>query len=95
MAHVTGHNKNKEVSARARGHIEFAKKELACTVADHQLEPICKSAAKETFGAWTPVTIHHDQIAMEAGFSKTAYQAQCVTYDDLRYVHVKKTAHGS
>ena len=90
MAKVTGHNKNKEVVARARTHIEFANKEFACTDAENQLEPMCKSQAKETFGAWTPVQILSDHIAMEAGFSKSAFQAQCVTYDGVRYVHVKK-----
>ena len=37
-----------------------------------------------------------DHVALEAGFSKQAYQAQCVTMDDAgeawKFVHVKKNS---
>ena len=60
--------------------------------AENQLAPFCESDAKTQLGAWKPAQILIDHIALEAGFSKQAYQAQCFTMDDVKYVHVKKNA---
>ena len=60
-----------------------------------QLVPICKHDAKKNLGAWKPVQILSDHIAIEAGFSKRSYQTQCVTLESdgatRMFVHVKKT----
>ena len=62
-------------------------------VAD-QLVPICEHDAKKNFGSWKPVQVLTDHIAIEAGFSKHSYQAQCVSLESdgatRRFVHVRK-----
>ena len=64
----------------------------ATTSAENRLAPICESDAKAQLGAWKPAQILIDHVALEAGFSKQAFQAQCFTMDDVKYVRVKKNA---
>ena len=85
MAHLHG-------SARTRALTALGSRQPAATNADSQLVPICLQDAKAQCGQWKPVHILTDHIALEAGFSKNAYQAQCVVYGDeeWKFVHVKK-----
>ena len=92
MIKAFGHNKNKDVLTRARAQIEYIDIELACTVAENQLVPMCTSKAKDTLGDWKSVHIRNDHIALQAGFSKVPFQGQCVTMDGVRYIHVKKNS---
>ena len=87
---MKGHNKNMEVLARTRAHVDFAHKLPACTVAENQLVPMCESQAKDTLGPWTSLHVVTDHIAIQGGFGKSPSQGQCVTMNDVRYVHVKK-----
>ena len=69
-------------------------KQPATTIAEDQMVPICKLEVKKAHGAWKPVHILVDQIAIEAGFSKSSYQAQSLTIEEAgetcRFVHVTK-----
>ena len=73
-------------------------KQPATTSAENQFVPICRNESQAALGAWKSVQILTDHIALEAGFSKQAYQAQCVTMDHAgeawKFVHVKKKVHG-
>ena len=89
---MKGHNKNAENLARTRAHMSFCERLPACKDAENQLVPTCELRAKETIGPWKSVCILTDYIAIEGGFSKHPFQGQCVTMDDVRYVHVKKNA---
>lgn len=59
------------------------------------LSPICEHEVKN-LGAWKPFTILVDHVAIEAGFSKHSYQAQCVTLEsggaNLKFLHLRKQA---
>ena len=59
------------------------------------LSPICEHEVKN-LGAWKPFTILVDHVAIEAGFSKHSYQAQCVTLEsggaNLKILHLRKQA---
>ena len=66
----------------------------ACTNAEDALVPVCAPEAKQPLGEWQSANILTDHIAMEIGFSKHAYQAQCVTCEEQKFVHVKKMHHG-
>ena len=89
---VLGHNKNLEVYQRTLAQSDFGNRQPACTNAENQLVPVCDVSAKEAFGEWKSAHILRDHIAIEAGFSKSAFQAQCVILDDTRFVHVKKNS---
>ena len=66
----------------------------ASTSAENQFAPICGPHAQDALGAWKSVRVLIDHIAIEAGFSKHAFQAQCVVIDVgdevCKFVHVKK-----
>ena len=70
----------------------------ACTSAESKLVPVCQQEASKQLGAWKSANVLTDHIALEAGFSKQAYQAQCVTLDHAgredKFVHVKKNPIG-
>ena len=65
----------------------------ACTSPESKVVPVCEPEASNTLGAWRSANVLTDHIALEAGFSKQAYQAQCVTVDCAggkeEFVHVK------
>ena len=86
-----GHN-------RTRSLASLVSRQPATTSAESQLVPICGSEVKAALGAWKSAHILIDHIALEAGFSKQPYQAQCVTMDDAgeacKFVHVKQIVHG-
>ena len=89
MTNVYGHN-------RTRSLASLVSRQPATTSAESQLVPICGSEVKAALGAWKSVHILIDHVALEAGFSKQAFQAQCVTMEDAgeawKFVHVKKNA---
>ena len=62
----------------------------ACTNAENALVPVCAPEAKQSLGEWQSANILTDHIAMDIGFSKHAYQAQCVTCEEQKFVHVRK-----
>ena len=68
----------------------------ACTSAESKLVPVCQEEASKALGAWKSACVLTDHIALEVGFSKQAYQAQCVTIDyaggQEKFVHVKNNA---
>ena len=66
----------------------------ACTNAENALVLVCAPEAKQSLGEWQSANILTDHIALEAGFSKHAYQAQCVTCEEQKFVHVNKMHHG-
>ena len=77
---------------RRRSLASLVSRHPAATSAENQLVPICESEAKVQFGAWKPTQILIDHVALEAGVSKQAFQAQCVTMEEAKFVHVKKDA---
>ena len=84
--------------ARTRALAALVSRQPATTNAENQLAPICGPHAQDALGAWKSVHILIDHIAIEAGFSKHAYQAQCVVIDIgdevCKFVHVKNSIHG-
>ena len=66
----------------------------ACTSAESKLVPVCQQEVSKALGAWKSANVLTDHIALEAGFSKQAYQAQCATIDyagrEEKFVHVNK-----
>ena len=72
-------------------------REPACTSAEGQLLPVCREEASKTLGAWKSARVVTNHIALEVGFSKHTYQAQCMTVDHPdsgpeKFVHLKKNA---
>ena len=65
--------------------------QLATTITEDRLVPIREPEVKKGHGAWTPVHIFIDRIAIEAGFSNNSYQAQSVSLElcgaTWRFVH--------
>ena len=70
----------------------------ACTSPESKVVPVCEPEASNTLGAWRSANVLTDHIALEVGFSKQPYQAQCVTLDRAggqeRFVHLKKNPPG-
>lgn len=66
----------------------------ACISAESKLVPVCQQEVSKALGAWKSANVLTDHIALEAGFSKQAYQAQCATIDyagrEEKFVHVNK-----
>ena len=66
----------------------------ACTSEENKLVPVCAPEASQALGVWKSANVLTDHIALEAGFSKQPYQAQCLTIDngsgEEKFVHVKK-----
>ena len=66
----------------------------ACTSAESKLVPVCEPEARQALGAWKSAHVLTDHIALESGFSKQAYQAQCVTFEydgrEWKFVHLKQ-----
>jgi hypothetical protein len=62
------------------------------------LVPVCQQEVSKALGAWKSANVLTDHIALEAGFSKQAYQAQCATIDyagrEEKFVHVKQNPPG-
>ena len=61
--------------------VAFVSRQPACTRAENQLAPVCRQEAMHSLGAWKSANVLTDHIALEAGFSNQAYQAQCVAVD--------------
>ena len=85
--------------ARTRALAALVSRQPATTNAENQLAPICGPHAQDALGAWKSVYVLIDHIAIEAGFSKHAYQAQSVVIgigDEVcKFVHVNKNSiHG-
>ena len=85
--------------ARTRALDALVSRQPATANAENQLAPICGPHAKDALGEWKSAHVLTDHIAMEAGYSKHAYQAQCVVMDIgdevCKFVHVKqKSFHG-
>ena len=78
----------------SRSFLRMEGKQPACTSPESKVVPVCELEASDTLGAWRSANVLTDHIALEAGFSKQAYQAQCVTFDygcgEEKFVHVKK-----
>lgn len=68
----------------------------ACISAESKLVPVCQQEVSKALGAWKSANVLTDHIALEAGFSKQAYQAQCATIDyagrEEKFVHVKNNS---
>ena len=66
----------------------------ATTIAEDQLVPACAPEVQKGYGAWKPASILSDNIAIEAGFSKTSYEAASFSMEfggeTWRFVHVRK-----
>ena len=81
--------------ARTRALAALVSRQPATTNAENQLAPICGPHAQDALGAWKSVHVLIDHIAIEAGFSKHAYEAQCVVMDIgdevCKFVHVTKS----
>ena len=80
----------------SRSFLRMEGKQLACTSPASKVVPVCELEASGTLGAWRSANVLTDHIALEAGFSKQPYQAQCVTLDRAggqeRFVHLNKNA---
>ena len=82
---------------RARSSVSSAARagaQPACTSAESKVAPVCEPQAMNTLGKWKSAIVLTDHIALEVGFSKQAYQAQCMTVDCVggqeKFVHLKK-----
>ena len=66
----------------------------ACTSAGSKLALVCQQEVSQALGAWKSANVLTDHIALEAGFSKQAYQPQRVTTDcvggEEKFVHVQQ-----
>ena len=67
----------------------------ACTSPESKVVRVCEPEASNTLGAWRSANVLTDHIALEVGFSKQPYQAQCVTLDRAggqeRFVRLNKS----
>ena len=84
---------------RARSSVSSAARagaQPACTSAESKVAPVCEPQAMNTLGKWKSAIVLTDHIALEVGFSKQAYQAQCMTVDCVggqeKFVHLKKNS---
>ena len=86
MAHVRGHNRNKALAGLVSRQ--------PCNSSLQPQVPICETEAKKELGEWHTAKILVDHIALEAGFAKQPYQAQCLTAEcgetEWKFVHVTK-----
>ena len=81
---------------RSASVLQVAGMQPACTSPESKVVPVCEPEASNTLGAWRSANVLTDHIALEVGFSKQPYQAQCVTLDRAggqeRFVHLKQNS---
>ena len=83
---VRGHNRSKALASLVSRQ--------PCNSSLQPQVPICQTEAKKELGEWHTAKILVDHIALEAGFAKQPYQAQCLTAEcgetEWKFVHVTK-----